>query len=445
MSPGPPKGLQIFWKKNYASPPKSLLMITMKLQSPWKYRKDELRSALLFHGTCEPWLHPTPRGGGYDGVFWAAEDPLTAQTYIPEWGLMVLTGLDRWDLDKEVRPDRSCSFWEIAQELGADAIVYEYDIDRASCWKDTGKPVTYRQVAQRLEEMGYKVDDNEYRYRLKLFSRTEDGKTLRAILPKDRTPPGRLILVEKPDDLRVYDMAKGDPDLTDIEYHNIRGFKQAFEAGFDAVKINDFAQSPKMGNIGHSSIGLSPETAKRLFSEGRIVSIAATHRDFTWPMGSYPEAFSTPDFDQWHFIEVCRALARGDAVAPEVIEDHAQRFEELQTQQGDQPLVVAGGIDSLELADWPLEDCGEREVSKYFVAIECAEALDMPPVHRDANGKLVPESVDRNFAAALVKTGLAFSVPMTLDDGAGRPVLVEDFFERVCWQQTVEASFSFPR
>lgn len=397
----------------------------MKLNTPWLYSKDELRSSLLFHGSCEPWRTAEPRGGGYDGVFWTTEDPLTAQTYIPDWGWKIITGMSRWDLDQRVRPNRNCPLWSIAMTLGATAEVFEYDLDRASSWREGGNPITYRDVANRLEELGYANVDDEYRYRLKI-----EGSE---VLPDSRTPLGRLIIVEPPEAMTCFDMAKGvDHDLMDPQYHHIRAFKDAFAAGFEAVVINDFAQSPKMGNIGHLAIGLAPETASRLHREGRIISIPATHRDFTWPMGRYPNDFSTPDFDHWHFTEVCRAVARGDAVPSHVLADHETRFNDLRNSPLDEILIIPCGIDSLEIPnDWrPSGGSPEREEAIHQT-LRCAAAIEAQPIHRRADGTVDLEHLDPDLGGALRRSGLAACIASTLDDGCGNPVSKAKFTARV--------------
>lgn len=398
----------------------------MKLKSPWLYSKDELRSSLLFHGSSEPWRTPTPRGGGYDGVFWTVQDPLTAQTYIPDWGGKTLVGFENWKLDEVIRPSRNSLVWDLAQTLGAGAEVYEYDLDRAMSWKDTGKPVTYRQVAEELQRLGYKpTESGDHR----CWVKTEGGKAL----PADSTPNGRLLLIEPEPELRKFDMAEGlESDLLELQYHKITTFKSAFEAGFDAVVINDFAQSPRLGNIGHTSVGLSPAAVERHFSAGRILAIAATHRDFSWPMGRYPDDFSTDDFDAWHFQQVCRAIARGEQVPEYVLHDHSRRLDELRSRDARGPLTITAGVDSLEIPSaWQPTGSSESRTQELFSQISCSQAVDVGPAHRNADGTLDLSRLDPDFGLALRKSGLTAKIRFTLDDGKGRPTVAADFFSRV--------------
>ena len=64
-------------------------------------------------------------------------------------------------------------------------------------------------------------------------------------------------------------------DLMDIQYHEIGTFRKAEEAGYDGIKIADFAQSEHMGNVEHYSIGIFKDIIKDL----DIEEIEATHPD----------------------------------------------------------------------------------------------------------------------------------------------------------------------
>ncbi|WP_455233289.1 hypothetical protein [Geopseudomonas aromaticivorans] len=339
----------------------------MSLSHSWLLTPQELSKTLLFHGSIEPWQLARPRAGGYDDCFWTSDCPLIAQTYIPKWGGEAMFSISRWDRDREVCPQRQSMIWEIAKQLGASATDITWRNDgRAESWRDTGKPVTYQQVFDHLLSLGYEPRDGEF-FRVKdIYITNEDGEQVLMPVPADRQPFGRLVIVDRPASLALYDLTEGrEPDLTDKQYHKVDTFQKAFEAGYQAVLINDFAQSPRYGNVGHTSIGFSSRAIGALFDEGRVISIPATHRDFPCARGDY----LTEDYLQWHFSEVTRALALGFPVPTAVIDAHQERFDALLADLNDDAqLLVPVTLDGARAYDIALPAAGSDPVAAEDVA-----------------------------------------------------------------------------
>ncbi|WP_415384947.1 hypothetical protein [Pseudomonas aeruginosa] len=325
----------------------------MSFSQPWLLTPLQFAETALFHGSCEPWQNPVPRPGGYDKVFWTAEQPLIAQIYIPNWYSTIGFSISSYQLDDPVRPDEQSFAWDVAQQLGATATVHSKDqIGRAQSWS-YGKTVSYQEVRSFLEGLGYTGEgyDNE-NFRVKTsFKQLPDGSRRFVAVPAAATPHGRLVIIPRPEEETAHDLSAGeDPDLTNPQYHLLNSFRTAFQAGKEAVRIHDFCQSPRMGNVGHSSIGLSALTIKALHDAGAIRIIAATHRDFSkeWPRTA--EQYLTEDLLQWHFSETVRALALGHEVPADVIAAHQDRFDRAITgKPGDAPIMVASTLDSLAL------------------------------------------------------------------------------------------------
>lgn len=78
---------------------------------------------------------------------------------------------------------------------------------------------------------------------------------------------GKLYKLELLDDIKVYDLTVGgsvEGDLTDLDYNKITLFRNVVKSGYDAIKINDFAQMSEDGNVNHTSIGFFMNTISKL-------------------------------------------------------------------------------------------------------------------------------------------------------------------------------------
>lgn len=215
----------------------------MSFSKPWLLTPLQFAETALFHGSCEPWQNPVPRPGGYDKVFWTAEQPLIAQIYIPNWYSTISFTISSHQLDSPVPPDEQSFAWDVAQQLGATATVHKKDhIGRAQSWS-SGKKVTFQEVRSYLEGLGYIGDGygNE-NFRVKTsFQQMPDGSRRYIAVPAAATPYGRLVMIPRPEEAASHDFSTGeDPDLTNPQYHLVDAFREAFQADKEAVRIHGF-------------------------------------------------------------------------------------------------------------------------------------------------------------------------------------------------------------
>lgn len=392
----------------------------MLLKTPWRYTPDDLAQRLLFHGSLEPWRKFTPTPG-MDGCFWACEgNPLIAQTYISRSSGQAMISFHSHSLDHQVAPMEHGSIaWMVAQKLGASAKDIEYQAGRAVRWTPTGNPVRYRDVMQHIESLGYAPNVNEP---LWLQTRTVPGTFDYAILPKEARSHGRLLLIEPDEAFRVFDMANEEGDLQDLQYQYVETFSQAFERGFDAVKINDFCQSPSWGNVGHFAHGLSSAAITRLHGAGRTMAIAAGHDDFSSETGGTSRTL-TEDFLQWHFSQVVRALCYGVPVPAEVISAHRDRIDALITQN--ETVWIHSPIDALTLDERTLAPDTENS-AQLEAQLQSGWVPDESFGFRvEMNGEVRPPTENADESGALLRaiksSGLIVPVATHLVDPFNMP------------------------
>jgi hypothetical protein len=402
----------------------------MSFVQPWLLTPSEFSSLALFHGSIEPWFDPVPRPGGYDKVFWTAEDPLTAQIYIPDWHGKTIFGFSSYRLDEQVTPDQQSFAWAVAKHLGADAIVHQSDqVGRAQSWTSQGTPVTYADVAQHLSQLGYSSSDpKDYQYKVKTVFRVDADQHYMAVpVPASAAPLGRLVMIPRPAEVSG-DLRGGvEPDLTDLQYHALRAFSQAFAGGEKMVIINDFCQSPHWGNVGHTSIGFPGSALEDLHAAGLVYIIPATHRDYGTSLGRGPDGFLTPDFLQWHFSMTARALALGYSVPDAVIGAHQCRFEAvLRNQAGTDPFLISTALDNLKLDQirWPGEPVDPARVEDLKQAIDASNLTHDAQFVLDASGTLIcTQGADLLEAVRL--TGYCLAVETRMADEHGHVVTCE--------------------
>lgn len=244
---------------------------------------DSIRSKLLFHGTSEEIIGPLI-GGSYDGVFWTAEDSATAQNYIPEAEITLLISASYWRNEDIVRPEEN--IYPLTLQMGYTADISYDEYEEVRSWHWYPKNVLWGDIFRYIEELGYKEENGIYQVK----SGFEDGKWV--YRTANYKMPGQLFIISGRENLKIFDYA-GDEDgsLLDPQYHHLRTFKQAAAAGYDAIKINDFAQSKNWGNIGHWSIGLFPSGLAKI----SYISIPAVN--FDW--GKDLREKDTPEFLAW--------------------------------------------------------------------------------------------------------------------------------------------------
>lgn len=114
------------------------------------------------------------------------------------------------------------------------------------------------------------------------------------ILPASYSTRGRLFIIDGWQNLRFHDMTVGgDGDLMDPDHNKLDDFREAEEAGFDGVIINDFAQSgAHWGNLGHRSWGVFRHALPRLVH----TDIPCVRYDFPPDTGALARR-TTPEFE----------------------------------------------------------------------------------------------------------------------------------------------------
>jgi hypothetical protein len=251
---------------------------------------------LLFHGTTARITGPL-RGGGYDGVIWTAEQPDVAQTYMPASGITTYIAAPReWELDSRVSPDKQFEA-PMLRQMGYQFDVQHDDIGKAISWtsRDGRRMPRRRELFAYLRgHMGYQESGRFSGYEVKTTYETlADGSSQVRYLPAAHRDQGSLFIMAGKDRLRVLDVAaETEGDEMNPQYNNHRWFRAAEAKGYDAIRIWDFAQSKKWGNVEHTSIGLLRGAIDKL----DVVSMPAVH--FDW--GDQIEKTMTPEYLAWH-------------------------------------------------------------------------------------------------------------------------------------------------
>jgi len=291
----------------------------------------------FYHGTIENYDKRNVRGGGYDKIFWCADSPSIAQTYISRGGRILLT------TDSLLNPSKNITIQNFQKRIG---IYYDYDqikwngnqysnitipsifkkyYDLKFSFSDKGSEL-YQQIQDIKIKLKNIVDETEEDRLLDLFSKYEeeykdnlnkihqiDSKITRIkrkyvnsklesmgyspdrelydldfswalytdkndIVAKNYRPDGRLFIVTLKRDMKFFDMTNAgdvEGDLMDLDYNKLDTFTKIEASGYDGVKINDFAQSDNLGNYGHWSYGFFKNTLNDL----NIKEIKAVHQD----------------------------------------------------------------------------------------------------------------------------------------------------------------------
>jgi len=229
----------------------------------------------LFHGSIEDFEESKLSTGSYDKILWTTDDkwgPAMAQSYIPQSHGTIYTspGYIR-------QPSQDPTIQNIQKYLG---IYYDYQTKGKVEFDNTGRPHSWAmpkkkdgstwgfeelssaKVDQLLKEKGWqpknKDTDPEYAGYEILTKGFEP-------LPPGETTTGRLFILKSTQPLKIYDYAGGkEGDLMDVDYHKIDLFRLVEKAGYDGIKINDFAQLHEWGNVGHQAIGIFKKSIPKL-------------------------------------------------------------------------------------------------------------------------------------------------------------------------------------
>lgn len=370
-------------------------MTSDKFTTPWAYTPEEFVDGLLFHASVEPWKTQKAQVGRYDACFWAADNPLVAQTYIPCWPGTASVNICRTQFHQPVRPDRGL-IWTIAQALGARAQVDEYDATGHARRWSSQHSINYSAVVEFLQSQGYVSDvGTDFQAWIKTAQVGNDTH----IVAATSTPWGRLVMIDPLDDLNLHDLSVGEADLTDPQYHKTNTFKRAFEAGADCVKIDDVCQSPAWGNVEHPSWGFSASSLAKHAESGRMVSICATHRD--WVSLRDRAQLITKDIEDWHFSQVLGALANNLDVPAPVLMAYAERLESLLEQPGQTPVVSQVNLDAAPMGIAPFCDKKVQTITTRILTGQLP--TDKVCFAQRANGKVTGLGVDPLLEASVVQ------------------------------------------
>lgn len=271
-------------------------------------RLDLARSgqpARLFHGTCEPALSGAsangpdgllrPRPGTYDQVHWTAPSSAVAQSYIPAAGGKTLLCINRFELDNSVRPSRHSVATEIVRMMGHEAQDVSYDhTGLAKSYRFQKGYPTHRELVQFVEEtLGYASQDDlggDRRYWIKTGA-WDAARQRPTVLAANFKMAGTLLVLEGFEGMRFLNISTGDPDLQNLQYHRLKTFAAAREAGLDGVVIDDFCQTDQWGNLGHTSVGFFDSALPQL----RVARQPAVRFDFG-PSASDLHVQDTPEY-----------------------------------------------------------------------------------------------------------------------------------------------------
>lgn len=269
----------------------------------------------LYHGTLEP-LSGAMQPGGYDRCFWTTDFRSIARSYIPPCGgqtLMSISslmkpprqgdtkgdlqrqlGIEFMDIEYENYSPRRFNYPAITETMMADTPWPKRD--------DFSEPTAYYAathewskerdrrfqsfVQERLEALGYKPHGDGPSWDPTYWLYVKHVNGVETLLPNEYQV-GTLLEFTPGRPLRIYDMTDGgriEGDLTDLDYHRTRTFRELAEQGYDGVKINDFAQvaeakGERRTNIGHTSIGIFGHAMADLVEVQRV---ASTHPKDFW-------------------------------------------------------------------------------------------------------------------------------------------------------------------
>jgi len=250
----------------------------------------EATQGLLFHGTVEPFIGPL-KASGWERLNWFAEAPDIAQSYCPESGSEVLKSFPNYSLDDRYVPHGDFDE-RIFQAMGFD--VKDMDAERDITGRMTsyrileGHP-TNRQARAFLEDLGYVFDDESAWIKVRMRDKGGDE-----IMPAAWKIAGRLFILERPGDLRLYDLqTSAEGGLTGRQWMRTDLFERLANSGeWDGIVIDDVHRSKKLGHFGHRSIGLFQPTIDKL----RVHVIACVNNE-PYDAWCATDGSTTPEFD----------------------------------------------------------------------------------------------------------------------------------------------------
>ena len=263
----------------------------------------------FFHGTLEPFkeLNASSFIGFEDAEaedpekpfygLWLADNPAIAQAYIPTSGITTFVSPEHL-----IQPVRDETLQALQRAIGINIDYGEVEWQptgaRAQSWNIPNIWQGMRErdrlahVEEQLKQMGFKPRYGTHgMYAIKANDKGGFFK------PEEKAQ-GKLFVVKTKESLNIYDLTHGrrkEGDLTDLDYHKVDAFREARKAGYDGVKINDFAQvdyGDDYGteNTGHESLLIFRESMNKLSWK----AVPAQHvnweqsREMGWGTKEYP-------------------------------------------------------------------------------------------------------------------------------------------------------------
>ncbi len=239
----------------------------------------------LFHGSCED-IEGDLRGGGYDGVFWAADRPSVAQAYIPKSGSTTWLHAPADDEREEyIKPSKHIGFvmrWALER---AGVTMEDLDVEwnglQAWSWTIPDKWPTEGEFDDMIRGMGY-LPDFRGCYTVST-SYADEGEI---IMPADWTLPGQLVIALPDEDFNFKPANWSEDGMGYATHNRVGDFDRFAEKGQHGFSMEDCLQSNVHGNVGHEAFGILPEGIKRL----SWLSIPAVRHD-----GPDMDVFAKPE------------------------------------------------------------------------------------------------------------------------------------------------------
>ena len=288
------------------------------------YEKIVPKGKEFYHGTIEDYDAKTLRTGN-DGVFWTSINKKVSSTYIPVSGSSYYLTTDSLvrpsqdDTIKNIQKSLGINYDYSEVSFNSAGKAQSYHIPKPfSDWYDEERKVSKKlyELSKRKTELRPLLDDytsDDFDKVVKEYSKIEDekkelnsiileldpAKKFRAyinakleelgyepisegyggnhnwsiltpngnIVHANYKSEGRLLTVVPKRDMRIYDMTDGETiesDLMDLQYQKYETFEKLVNEGWDGVKIADYAQHDKMGNVMHYSYGFFDNALKDL-------------------------------------------------------------------------------------------------------------------------------------------------------------------------------------
>lgn len=263
------------------------------------------KGTLLYRGIdCPPENVRDPlRVNKGEGILWCATDSQTAQTYIPDFGGLAAVSLSFSRDEDIVRPDDGILTALMEMSKGPVQVHQrEWPVERANPLLGPisspvvngtfGRPVSWScqkgsckwaDIRKTLLDLGYDANQDF----LWVKSSYQDGKP--TVERSDARLDGALAIFTVTENLRGLAPEASEGSLLDPEYH--RTYRRR-APGVDFSFVNDFCQTKRFGNVGHTSVAVFEEGTRKL---ALVDVIGARH--FEWE--ECPEVGPSPEELAW--------------------------------------------------------------------------------------------------------------------------------------------------